>query len=125
MFFPIASTIFPLQSYLCIGTMCGRILAYGLSDGLFTEMPGSHKRGTQVLKLTALCGTVTNNWLISSIGVNVHGGSDVTANIALVDKESVPCEVLLSLGSGYHEMFKSQNEVLRQHILAWCFIKDK
>lgn len=99
--------------------MCGRILCYSLSDGQLTEMPGSHKHGTKVLKLAALRGKVTQNWLISSIGSGVHSEGDVVT----LDNESITCQMLLSLGSGYHEMFKSGNEIQQQCILTWCFLK--
>lgn len=99
--------------------MCGRILRYSLSDGLLTEMPGSHKCGTKVLKLAALHGKVTHNWLISSIGSGIHSDD---GEAFTVDNESIACQVLLSLGSGYRELFKSGNEIQQQqHILTWCF----
>lgn len=111
----LASSIFPLQSYLFIGTMCGRILQYSLSEEQLIEMPGSHKRGTRVIKLAALHGKVTHNWLISGIGSGVHSEEDAVT----LDNESVGCQVLLSLGSGHHEMFESGSEIEHQHILTW------
>lgn len=99
--------------------MCGRILTYSFSDEQLTEMPGKHKHGTKVLKLAALNGTVTHNWLISSIGKNAHSKDDLFSS----DNKNIDCQVLLSLGMGYHEMFKSQNEMLQQCILTWCFSK--
>ena len=117
--FPIASIIFPLESYLFIGTMCGRILRYSLVDQQLTEIPGRHRRGTKVLGLAALHGKVTHNGLISRIGVNVNNESDSMS----LDNEHIACEVLLSLGSGYHEMFKSETEIHQQRMLTWCFLK--
>lgn len=102
--------------------MCGRILAYSFSNEQLIEMPGRHKHGTEVLKLAALCGRVSHNWLISSIGRDAHNEGDVMASMG-VDNGNIACQVLLSLGSGYHEMFKSENEMLQQRILTWCFLK--
>ena len=98
--------------------MCGRILRYSLIDQHLTEMPGRHKRGTKVLELAALHGKVTHNGLILSIGVDINSESDVMTQ----DNENISCEVLLSLGSGYHEVFKSQNEIHQQRMLTWCFL---
>ena len=97
--------------------MCGRILQYSLSEEQLIEMPGSHKHGTRVLKLAALNGKVTHNWLISGIGSGVHSEDDAGAAL---DNESVGCQVLLSLGSGHHEMFESGSEIEHHHILTWC-----
>ena len=99
--------------------MCGRILQYNLIDQQLTEMPGRHKCGTRVLELAALHGKVTHNGLISNIGVNINNESDAMS----LDNEHIACEVLLSLGSGYHKMFKSENEIHQQRMLTWCFLK--
>ena len=117
---PIASVIYPLQSYLCIGTMCGRILQYSLIDEQLTEMPGAHKHGTKVLELAALHGKMTLNGLVSSIGVP---GNNCETDDKIFDNENITCDVLLSLGSGYHEMFKSENEIHQQRLLTWYFLK--
>jgi len=99
--------------------MCGRIFTYSFSDEQLIEMPGRHTHGTEVLKLASLCGKLSHNWLISSIGGDAHDEDDVMDN-----GSGIACQVLLSLGSGYHEIFKSENEMFQQRILTWCFLKD-
>lgn len=103
--------------------MCGRILCYSLINGQLTEMPGRHKHGTRILNLAALHGKVSHNWLISSIGRGVHSSQHCeNDDVTTVDNESIACQVLVSLGTGYHEMFKSESEMAhQQHILTWCF----
>ena len=89
-------------------------------DQQLTEMPGAHKHGTKVLKLAALDGKMTLNGLISSIGVP---GNNSETDEKIFNNENIACDVLLSLGTGYHEMFKSENEIHQQRLLTWYFLK--
>ena len=118
----VASAILPLASSLFMGTMCGRVLVYKFTEEKLTQLTGRHKQGEKVLTLAAVNGKVTKNWLISSIGKIV---SSTTGNQSMSqDDEDLPCDVLLSLGSGYHEVFDSHlGEEGFQRVLTWCILK--
>ena len=119
----IASTILPLAGSLFIGTMCGKVLVYNFTEEKLTQMTGRHKQGEKVLALAAVNGKVTKNWLISSIGKSTSDEQSLT-NIRPQDIEELPCDILLSLGSGYHEVFDSHlGEEGYQRVLTWCILK--
>ena len=88
-------------------------------------MTGRHKQGEKVLTLAAINGTVTKNWLISSIGTALSSTTDNQSLTGISQSnEDLACNVLLSLGSGYHEVFGSHlGDEEFQHVLAWCILK--
>jgi len=103
--------------------MCGRVLVYNFTEEKLTQMTGRHKQGEKVLALAAVNGKVTKNWLISSIGKSTSDEQSLT-NIRPQDIEELPCDILLSLGSGYHEVFDSHlGEEGYQRVLTWCILK--
>ena len=88
-------------------------------------MTGRHKQEEKVLALAAINGTVTKNWLISSIGKVVSSTTDDQSLTGISQgNEDLPCNVLLSLGSGYHEVFGSHlGDEGFQRVLTWCILK--
>ena len=102
--------------------MCGRVLVYEFIEEKLTQMTGRHRQGEKILTLAAVNGKVTKNWLISSIGKII---SSTTGDQSMSqDDEDLPCDVLLSLGSGYHEVFDSHlGEEGFQRVLTRCIIK--
>ena len=83
-------------------------------------MTGRHKQGEKVLALEAVNGQVTKNWLISSIGKSTSDEPSLTD----IPPQELPCDILLSLGSGYHEVFDSHlGEEGYQRVLTWCILK--
>ena len=104
--------------------MCGRVQVYNFTEEKLTQMTGRHKKGEKVLTLAAVNGTVTKNWLISSIGKVVSSTTDDQSLTGISQSnEDLPCNVLLSLGSGHHEVFGSHFGEEFQRVLTWCILK--
>jgi len=104
--------------------MCGKVLVYNFTEEKLTQMTGRHKQGEEVLALAAVNGKVSKNCLISSIGKIVSNTDDQSLTDIPQDGEDLPCNILLSLGSGYHEVFDSHlGEEGYQRVLTWCILK--